>query len=209
MTPTVVALHGFTRGPQHLERLAQAVNAAGLSCVRPALAPRWLPVLYMSRTHLAGIARRLVDRGVTSAVIVGHSAGAAAGCYLAVGLRQEGVDVRGVVLVDGVDSPNHLIETSLPALDDVPMAAVLAPPSPCNRNGALGRLLAGAPHVAVTRVDGAGHGDIEGAGQAVYRRACGDRSDSGVADEVLASVLSHVMEFACDQGRAARGRSST
>lgn len=193
---TVVALHGFTRSPRHLDRLARTVNAAGLPCVRPALAPRWMPALYMSRSHLRGIARRLVDGGITSAVLVGHSAGASAACYLAEYLRRIGVEVRGVVLVDGVDSPNHLIASSLPTLDDVPVRAVLAPPSPCNRNGALERYLTDHPSVHVTVVAGAGHGDIEGAGIPVYRRACADTSDDDTADLVLCTVVSAIRDLA-------------
>jgi len=192
---TVVALPGFTRGPGHLDRLARAVNDVGLPCVRPALAPRWMPILYMSRSRLRDVARRLVDGGVSSAVIVGHSAGAAAGTYLAAYLRDIGVDVRGLVLVDGVDSPNHLIASSLPQLHDVPVAAILAPPSPCNRNGALQRSLLDVPGVQVAVIDGAGHGDIEGAGRGVYRRACGDTSDADTADAVLRSVVGAIVTF--------------
>ncbi len=196
MGTTVVALPGFTRGPSHLDRLARAVNDVGLRCVRPALAPRWLPVLYMSRSRLRDVARRLIDGGVTSAVIVGHSAGAAAGTYLAAYLRHIGVDVRGLVLVDGVDSPNHLIASTLPELGDLPVAAILAPPSPCNRNGALQRFLLDVPGVQVAVIDGAGHGDIEGAGRGIYRRACGDTSDADTADEVLRAVVDAIVTFA-------------
>lgn len=196
MVTTVVALPGFTRGPAHLDRLARAVNDVGFPCVRPTLAPRWMPILYMSRSRLRDVARRLVDGGVTSAVIVGHSAGAAAGTYLADYLRLIGVDVRGLVLVDGVDSPNHLIASSLPELRDIPVAAILAPPSPCNRNGALQRLLLDAPGAQITVIDGAGHGDIEGAGRGVYRRACRDTSDAVTADAVLRAVVDAIVTFA-------------
>lgn len=198
MSTTVVALHGFTRRPQDLERLAGACAAAGLACVRPSLAPRWMPALYMNRSHLRGVARRLVDGGITSAVLVGHSAGAAAACYLAEHLARIGVEIRGVVLVDGVESPNHLIASSLPHLREVPVAAVLAPPSPCNRSGALERMLVKNPWVDVTVVPGAGHGDIEGVGIPIYRRACGDDSDKATADEVLATVMVRVVTFARD-----------
>lgn len=207
MAVTVVALPGFTRSPRHLERLAQAVNAAGLPCVRPSLAPRWLPVLYMSRPRLQRLAQRLVDAGVGSVVIAGHSAGAAAAGYLAVCLQRLGIEVRGLVLIDGVDSPNHLLSTSLPLLGDVPVAAVLAPPSPCNRHGSLARMLRDYPQVDVAVIDGAGHGDIEGAGLNVYRRACGDHSDVETADRVLGTVVDRILEFARhDPGRQDPGR---
>ena len=188
--PLVIALPGFTRGPEHLARLAAACNDAGLDCVRPALAPRWMPVLYMERHRLRTTAARLAESATGRPVVVaGHSAGAAAGCALAVDLLAQGIDVRGVVLIDGVDSPNRLIASSLPDLAGVRVAAVLAPPSPCNRHGALARVLAGWPDVRVTPVDGAGHGDIEGPGVAIYRRACGDTSDAATAARFLDAVM--------------------
>ena len=58
-TPAVVALHGFTRSPQNLQRLADACSARGWACVRPTLAPRLLPALYMDRRRLTGLAGRL------------------------------------------------------------------------------------------------------------------------------------------------------
>ncbi len=122
-------------------------------------------------------------------VIAGHSAGGAAGTYLAACLRGAGADVRGLVLIDGVDSPNHLIERALPTLIDLRITAVLAPPSPCNRHSLLEQWLADYPSVRVEVVPGAGHGDIEGAGIAVYRRMCQDTSDAQTADRFLAAVL--------------------
>lgn len=188
-TPLVIALPGFTRGPRHLERLAAACNAAGLDCVRPELAPRWLPVLYMDQRRLRGIAERLTGRaGGRPIVVAGHSAGAAAGAYLAVEMQRRHADVRGLVLIDGVDSPTHLIERHLPELAGR-VAAVLAPASPCNRSGALERYLADRPEVRVRVIDGAGHGDIEGPGIGIYRRACGDASDEATAAQFLSAVI--------------------
>ena len=191
-TTTVVALPGFTRGPQHLTRLVEACRSAGYRAEAIGLAPRWLPVLYMSTAHLRGIADRIVATVQGPIVIVGHSAGAAAGTYLASVLRERGADVRGLVYVDGVDSPNHLIRDHLGDLDGVRVAAVLAPPSPCNREGALQRYLADCPQVDVQVVAGAGHGDIEGAGLGIYRRACRDTSTPATADLVLATVLAEI-----------------
>ena len=185
----VIALPGFTRGPRNLQRLSDACVASGFACVRPVIAPRWFPIAYMHRARLRGIAQRLAEDCREPVVIAGHSAGAAAGCFLAVCLRDRGVDVRGVVLIDGVDSPNHLIAKNLPGLADVRIAAVLSPPSPCNRQGALGRFLESYPHVRVVTVAGAGHGDIEGAGIGIYARACKDASRPQTADEVLHHVV--------------------
>jgi pimeloyl-ACP methyl ester carboxylesterase len=96
-----------------------------------------------SRRHLQRIARRLAA-GMgdgASVVLVGHSAGAAAACPLAVDLAGRGVQVLGIVMVDGADSPNRLIERTLPDLSSVPITGVLAPPNPCNRQGRLAGLL--------------------------------------------------------------------
>lgn len=188
--PLVIALPGFTRGAEHLARLARACNDAGFDCVRPLLAPRWVPVLYMLRPRIRQVAGRLAPQAIGRPVVVaGHSAGAAAGCALALELRRLGADVRGVVLIDGVDSPNHLIADCLPELEDVRLAAVLAPPSPCNRDGALGRMLVDVPQARVDLVDGAGHGDVEGAGVTIYRRACKDTSDEATAELFLRTVV--------------------
>ena len=189
-TPIVIALPGFTRGPGHLVRLANACASEGYECLRPALAPRWLPVLYMVPSHLRSIARRLGEAvGGSPIVVVGHSAGGAAGTSLAADLSAGGANVRGLVLIDGVESPNRLIATRLGELDGLRIAAVLAPPSPCNRHSQLEDFLAGYPNVRVEVVPGAGHGDIEGAGIGVYRRMCKDTSDEATADLVLARVM--------------------
>jgi len=193
---TVVALPGFTRGPQHLQRFADACRSRGYDCTPTALAPRWLPVLYMNRRHLRSVAERLHASINGPMVIAGHSAGAAAGTYLASYLASRGAAVRGLVLIDGVDSPNHLIAENLGSLSGMPVRAVLAPPSPCNRSGALEEFLAAYPWVDVTVVPGAGHGDIEGAGIGVYRRACRDSSDQATADHFLAAVLEAVASMA-------------
>ena len=191
--PVVIALPGFTRGPAQLARLAAACEDRGWACIRPALAPRWLPALYMAPRRLRGMAGRLApeltDRSV---VVAGHSAGGAAGCALTAELRRVGVQVRGLVLIDGVDSPNHLISRVLPGLLDLRIAAVLAPPSPCNRQAQLEAFLRGYPSVRVEVVPGAGHGDIEGAGIGIYRRMCNDQSDAATADVVLARVCAAI-----------------
>lgn len=186
---TVVALPGFTRGPRNLDVFASECSAAGWACVRPSLAPRWLPVLYMVPSRLRRIATSL-SRWLSGPVIVaGHSAGAAAGSYLTAELRHSDVDLRGLVLIDGVDSPNRLIARSLPVLEGLRVAAVVAPPSPCNRQGALDSSLAQFPWVRRWFVPGAGHGDIEGAGLRIYRRACRDTSDDATAGRFRASVM--------------------
>lgn len=175
---SVLALHGFTRGPHHLAMFAEACRRRGWSCVRPSVAPRWLPILMNDRRHLAAVGRRLVESQqlVGRTVVVGHSAGAAAGSWLAPILVRSGIDVAGLVYVDGNDSPNHLIERSWDALADIEIRAVMSPPSPCNRHGRLTNFLQQRRPGCVTVVPGAGHGDFEMLGARMYRRMCGDRS---------------------------------
>lgn len=196
---TVIALHGFTRGPQHLVAFAEACQRRGWNCVRPALAPRWMPVLMNSRRHLDSIADRLVSssRLTDPVVIVGHSAGAAAGSWMAARLVGQGIDLRGLVYVDGNDSPNHLIERSWAQLDAVPIRAFMAPPSPCNRGGRLAEFLESRRPGSVQIIEGAGHGDIEMSPSVVYRRACGDSSGPAEWRAVQRSVLDCVAQL-CD-----------
>lgn len=191
--PVVVAVHGFTRGPQHLEILARACNDQGWACVRPAAAPRWAPVLMNAASLLSRIATRLAprleDRPV---VVVGHSAGAAAGSWITADLLDAGVDVRGIVMVDGNDSPNHLILRAMPRLGALPIRGVLAPPSPCNRHGRLQAYLDEHRPGSTTVIPGSGHGDIEMEPSSVYRRACGDDSSLETRHLVLAAVIADV-----------------
>lgn len=181
---------GFTRQPHDLALFAAECEERGWAVLAQSLAPRGLPFLYMVPSRLRRIARTIaLDSHSVPLVLVGHSAGASAACYLAEHLIAFGSDVRGVVLVDGVDSPNHLIRRSLPALRGVRVAAVLAPPSACNRDGLLERKLVAYPWVRLEVVAGAGHGDIEGDGIAVYRRMCKDTSTPHVAKEFRRAVL--------------------
>jgi pimeloyl-ACP methyl ester carboxylesterase len=190
----VLALHGFTRGPQHLAAFGEACERRGWVCVRPSVAPRLLSVLMNDRRHLDRVAQRLVKSGrlVGPVVIVGHSAGAAAGTWMAPRLIDAGVEVRGLVYVDGNDSPNHLIMHAWHAVASLPIRAVMAPPNPCNRNGKLANFLNAQRPGSVEVISGAGHGDIEMSGAAIYRRACGDSSGptqwKAVQEAVLATV---------------------
>ncbi len=161
------------------------------------MAPRFLPVLMNSRSHLDHIADRLTDSGRMTGpvVIVGHSAGAAAGSWIAPRLVEGGVDVCGLVYVDGNDSPNHLIEKAWPRLESLPIRAVMAPPSPCNRDGQLTQLLESRRPGSVEIIPGAGHGDIEMLGAAVYRRVCKDTSGPQEWRAVQSAVLDAVGEL--------------
>lgn len=193
---TVVALHGFTRKPENLAAFSEACQRRGWNCVRPALAPRWFPVLTNNRRHLTGIAQRLIrsDRLTGQVVVVGHSAGAAAGSWMTPVFLAAGVDVRGLVYVDGNDSPNHLIERAWPGLANVPIRAVAAPPSPCNRHGRLTDFLELHRPGCVVVVPSSGHGDIEMSGAQIYRRTCGDSSRAPQWRVVQGAVLDAVTD---------------
>jgi pimeloyl-ACP methyl ester carboxylesterase len=192
---TVVALHGFTRQPEHLGALAHSCVESGITCVRPALAPRWAPLVIASPILVQRTAERLASAlAVLPApvVLVGHSAGAAAACWIGATWMQADSAGRpalaGIVLVDGVDSLTGLIRRSIPSLDAIPMRAVLAPPNPCNRHGALsGYLATHRPGISEV-IDGSGHGDIEGEERWVYTRACGNRSAPETRTRVIAKV---------------------
>lgn len=196
---TVIALHGFTRGPQHLAAFAEACQRRGWNCLRPRLSPWLLPVLMNNRRHLDRVADRMISSGrlCGSVVVVGHSAGAAAGSWITPRLLAAGVDVRGLIYVDGNDSPNHLIERSWAQLAAVPIRAVMAPPSPCNRGGRLAELLESRRPGSVEIIEGSGHGDIEMSPSAVYRRACGDSSGPTEWRAVQRAVVARVAQL-CD-----------
>lgn len=193
----MLALHGFTRGPQHLATFSEACARRGWSCVRPNVAPRWLPILMNDRHHLDRLARRLITTGRLAGpvVIVGHSAGAASGTWIAPRLIDAGIEVRGLVYVDGNDSPNHLIERAWKDVTRIPIRAVMAPPNPCNRQGRLTSFLQARRPGSVLVVPGAGHGDIEMTGAAVYRRACADRSGPTQWAAVKKAVLACIGEL--------------
>lgn len=192
----ILALHGFTRGPQNLDGFAVACHEQGWMCFRPKLAPRSVPVLMNSRRHLNALTRSLVPAVQGQPVtIVGHSAGSAAGSWIATQLIEQGMQVIGIVMVDGNDSPNHLIEQSWAALADIPIRAVLAPPSPCNRQGLLQKYLDENRPGCVTVIPGSGHGDIELLPSQMYRKVCGDSSTPETKQRVLAAVISAVKEI--------------
>lgn len=156
-----------------------------------------MPVLMNDRRHLRKVAHRLVDSGRLrgGVVIVGHSAGAAAGTWMTPGLIEAGVDVRGLIYVDGNDSPNRLIEKAWPLIGQLPVRAIMAPPSPCNRQGRLADFVECERPGSVEVIDGAGHGDIEMLGAGVYRRTCGDDSDPQTWRAVHAAILGAVRDL--------------
>lgn len=180
--PQVIVLPGFSRRARDVGVFVEECSGYGWDVQALTLAPPVLAPLYMSTRRLRRIARTVAEQCADKPIVlVGHSAGAAAGCFLARELAIGGSDVQGIVMADGVDSPNHLIAHTLPDLEDLRVSAVLAPPSRCNRQGGLARLLSTFPWVRVSLVDGAGHGNFEGVDAAIYRRVCRDRSTADVA----------------------------
>ena len=191
---TVVLLHGFGRSPAALSDLAERLTAQGARAVAPQLSVWWWPTGINNTRHLTRVAAELAAMGCPQPLVVlGHSAGGAAGAWIAAALRDRGVPVAGLVLVDAVESPVGSLRRSWPRLRGVPVTALCGPPSPCNRRGALEgwlRQREADPQwpVDVVRVEGMGHGDIEGVGVGVYRRWCGDDPHAPARAELLTIV---------------------
>ena len=191
-----VLVHGFTRSPRHLRVLSEHLTARGVATVRPALSAfDWAHGINNS-TYLTKVATRLRN-GLPDGplAIVGHSAGAAAGSWLAAMFAEMGRDVRVLVMVDGVESPTGLMRRSWPQLGDVPVRALCAPPSRCNRQGALEAWLTGQSGDVVCQVlPGMGHGDIEGEPGRIYALACREQSSLQVRALVIDTVGDWVVE---------------
>ncbi len=193
---SVVLVHAFTRSPEALDSLAAECVARGARVLRPHLGSLWWPTSTNNAAYLATVTDALyAELAPGPLVVAGHSAGAAAGAWIAGLLARKGVDVRTVILIDGVESPTRLIRRAWPSLAGTSVRAVCAPPSRCNRNGALSAWLAEQTgDVESVLVPGAGHGDIEGPTRAAYRWACGDDPSQPAAGEVRDLVRRWVRE---------------
>lgn len=192
----VLVFPGFSRSPSHLQLFTAELQGSGYDAVAVKLAPRWLPFMYMNRRRLARIAKALIQKySHREFVIIGHSAGAAAASFIAIQFLSRGANVKGLIFADGVDSPNRLIAESMRSLGQLPVTAVIATPSPCNRDGLLARDLAHYPNVRMVMIPDAGHGDIEGAGIFIYRKICKDTSTAGVASTFRKALLQALDEI--------------
>lgn len=192
----VLLVHGFTRGPEHQQVLAERFLAEGLTVIRPRLGALSHRTAMSRASALEAMAVQIRKSGVKPGlpwVVVGHSAGAAAGTWLGADLSDCGVAIRGFVYADGVESPSGLIARAWPRISHLPVFDVSAEPSRCNRHGRLVDWLEPRRRgVFGVRVPGSGHGDVEGdvdgsvegTSRAVYRWACGDRSSRATRDLV-------------------------
>lgn len=205
---TVALLHGFTRSPQHLQATASRMLGLGARVMLPSLSAWWWPRNFNNTRYLTRLARTVAHAG-EPLVVVGHSAGAAAGAWVAGQLSLMGAPVSALVFVDGVESPAGSIRRSWDGLSLVPVTALFGEPSRCNRQRALAAWLVAHPRrtgapVEIIDVPGMGHGDIEGPsrdplGRSVYTRMCGDRRGAPGAD-LLARILDGRIASVLDAG---------
>lgn len=195
---TVVLLHGFGRRPGHLDDLATRLAGLGARVVRPALSAWWWPTCTNNTRFLDRVADAIAQTcGPGPVVVVGHSAGAAAGSWIAARLIRRGSRVSSVILVDGVESPLRAIRRSWPVLQHVAVLAICGEPGPCNRDGALGGWLRRQQHdeepaLTIVDVPGMGHGDVEGAGTGIYVRMCRDDADAPQRDVLIGLITDAV-----------------
>lgn len=192
-TGTVVLLHGFSRSPERLADIATMCRSLGAEVVAPHLSAWWWPTSTNNTRHLSRLAHIVAEDASGPIVVVGHSAGGAAGAWMAAAMERAGAELGSLVLVDPVESPVRSIRRSWSALERVPVTAIIGAPSPCNRQGAFSRWLAEQRHVRfpsleVVNLPTMGHGDIEGAGIGVYVRLCGDDPAAPARSELLAIV---------------------
>ena len=179
---TVVLLHGFTRSPRHLDLLSAGCVAAGARTLRPALGSLWWPTSTNNAAHLDRVAAAVRTRSPRPG-----------GRRRAFGRCGGGrVDRRRAARRPAWPSaarhgrrrrePHRPHPSRLAAAGGIAVRAVCAPPSRCNRQGALAAWLADPTTARRRRCDvlpGSGHGDIEGPSQAIYRWACGDDVAAG------------------------------
>jgi hypothetical protein len=203
--------HGFARKPSHLEGIAQALLAAGMAVLRPALSSFSRPRQLDDPTLIAVLARRLAAEGARLApgrpfCIVGHSAGGAAVVHGAATLTADGAPPAGLVLLDPNESLTHLMVPALPTLSDLDVMAAVAPPNRCNRKGEAAGLLAAARtgFFGVEVIRG-GHCDAEGRADLVCRAACG-ATDPTAAATVREATVSWLREQAGEADAAGRLR---
>lgn len=189
-------MHGFTRAPRHLRVLSDELTGRGVATVRPALSAFGWSHGINNAGYLTKVAARL-RHGLPDGpvAVVGHSAGAAAGSWLAAEFAQSGMDVRALIMVDGVESPAGLMRRAWPRLQGVPVLALCAPPSRCNREGQLEAWLANqGGEVVVSVLPGMGHGDIEGEPARIYEWACREQSSAEIRRRVVTTVADWVVD---------------
>jgi pimeloyl-ACP methyl ester carboxylesterase len=178
-----VLVHGFTRRGRHLDPLAVSLGSVGINTVAPDLGSfNWFRSTNNPR-YLNQVAAELGSVVTGPVVLIGHSAGAAAAGHLATRLTQ----VRGLVFVDGNESPTRLLSNAWPHIAHLPMIAICAPPNRCNRGGRFARW-AQEQGIPGCVVPGMGHGDIEGVERGIYRWACGPAGSQETRERTCALV---------------------
>ncbi len=167
--------HGFARGARHLAGLADLLAAHGIAVVRPDLAslrpwhslhdPVFLTsaALTIARAVEVGIPQRAGVPVGSAWWGIGHSAGAGVVAHAAgvLGHRGERDDVRGLILLDPVDSVGGLLSGALPSCDGLAMEVAALAPSRCNRHGAMLDVLRGRAATSIATFPTLSHADPE------------------------------------------------
>ncbi len=189
-TPTGVVFlqHGFGRSAARLDDLARSVSARGLVVVAPDLAsfgacsineaatraavadlldgqgPDDLQASADRARSAAGLPPAALPSGV---VLAGHSAGGALATAAASRLVTDPRDavrrrVRGVVLLDPVETGDAAMAGALPALRGTSILTVSSPAGACNASGSgTAALVASRPGVVGVRLPSGCHCDAE------------------------------------------------
>lgn len=201
--------HGFARSAAKVDDVAKAIAARGLAVVAPDLSSfgscsineaatrtavadlldgRGTDTLQASNDRArsaAGLAAAPLPAGV---VLAGHSAGGAlvtaVGSRLATdatpAVRQR---LRGVVLLDPVETTDNAMQAALPGLASVPLLTVAAAPGSCNADGSgTSRVVAGRSGFVGVRLPSGCHCDAEaGTTDGLCTFACGTPKAANVA----------------------------
>lgn len=199
--------HGFARSAAKVDDVAKAIAARGLAVVAPDLASFGSCSINEAATRTA-VADLLDGRGTDTlqasadrarsaaglpaatlppaVVLAGHSAGGALATAAASRLAGDSAArarLKGVVLLDPVETTDNAMRAALPGLTSVPLLTVAAAPGSCNADGSgTNRVVAGRSGFVGVRLPSGCHCDAEAAStDGLCTFACGTPKAANVA----------------------------